>query len=153
MEPIQVKVFFEAPRERVFEAVSDHEHFFTGNRIESCRIIQPGREEKNGLGALREVKAGPVRYVEEITVFERPHRFAYQIRECSRPLRHEGSELEFVSRGQGTEVTWTARFEVPIFPFGPLLTWFMRQALTKEFERLLVQAKGKLEPSDTRSHG
>jgi uncharacterized protein YndB with AHSA1/START domain len=143
MQPIQAKVFFNAPIERVFEAVSDHERFFTGGRIESCRVIQPGREEKNGLGALREVIAASVRYVEEITVFERPNRLAYQIRECNRPIRHEGSQLDFVARGEGTEVTWTARFAVPGL-LGPLVTWLWRKALTREFQRLLVQAKGKL---------
>jgi hypothetical protein len=151
MPPIQVKVFFNAPIERVFDAVSDHEQFFTGGRIEYCRVLQAGREERNGLGCLREVKALSVRYVEEITVFERPRRLAYQIHECSRPLRHEGSQLDFISRGQGTEVTWTARFEVPLFLVGPLLTWLWRMVLTQEFQRLLVQAKVKLERSDTRS--
>ena len=87
MQPIQARVFFEAPIERVFETVSHHEQFFTGGRIESRRVIQPGGEEKNGLGTLREVKAASVRYVEGLTAFEQPNRLAYQIRECNRPIR------------------------------------------------------------------
>jgi uncharacterized protein YndB with AHSA1/START domain len=144
MHPIQIKVRFDAPPERVFEAVSDHERFFTGGKIVRCRVIEPGRAEKNGLGCVREVEARSVRYVEEITAFERPKRLDYRIRTCNLPIRHEGSRLDFVPSGQGTEVTWTARFEVPVFLVGPLLTWLWRKALTREFERLLIQARDRL---------
>lgn len=144
MNPIQTQVLFDAPIDRVFEAVSEHERFFTGGRITGCRVLRPGQTEKNGLGALREVEAAGVRYLEEITFFERPNRLDYQIRQCNRAIRHEGSRLDFVPRGQGTEVTWTARFEVPGLLFGPLLTRVWRVMLTREFTRLLVQARDKL---------
>jgi len=78
MKAIQVQVLFNAPIARVFEAVSDHERFFTGGGITGCRVIRSGERDKNGRGCLREIEARGVRYMEEITTFERPDRLAYQ---------------------------------------------------------------------------
>jgi uncharacterized protein YndB with AHSA1/START domain len=142
MKAIEVKAFIEAPIERVFDAVSDHEQFFTGGNIVSCRVIQPGTPERNGVGCRREVKTAQVFYVEEITEFQRPTRFAYQLRETNLPLEHGGSQISFVSRDGGTEVTWTAK--IALKGAEPQRTDAMREQVGKEFERMLLQAKAKL---------
>jgi hypothetical protein len=145
MKSIKATVEICAPIEQVFDAICDHQTFLSGGRIESCQIVREGREVRNGLGCIRQVKAPSIWYEEEITRFERPTRFDYLIRKCSLPMQHEGSSLEFGKSSQGTQVLWTARFKVSVFLLGPLLTYVMRRMLTKEFERLLLQAKEKLE--------
>jgi hypothetical protein len=145
MDLMRVNCYIHSPVERVFDAVSDHERFFTGGRITLARIVRPGEKDRNGLGCLREIRTTRVRFVEEITSFDRPGSFEYVIRECSLPMRHEGSRLELTRRGDGTEVDWTSSFEVPVPAVGPVLTRMWQNALTVEFTRLLIQAKDRLE--------
>jgi len=147
MDALRVNCYIHAPIEKVFDAVSDHEAFFTGGRITLSKVVRPGAKNRNGLGCLREVKTTRVRFVEEITSFDPPDCFEYMIRECSLPIRHEGSRVELTRRGTGTEVDWTATFEVPVPLLGRMLTRMWQNALVVEFTRLLIQAKGRLEGS------
>jgi hypothetical protein len=144
--PVRVHIHIEAPIERVFEAISDHESFLRSDDGTTTRIVREGATERNGLGCVREVRAGRrARYLEEITAWERPSGFAYTIRESSLPLRHLGSGLAFASSGGGTNVVWTAKFEITVPIVGRLLrTWLDRQ-LARAFTEMLVAAKSRLE--------
>src|SRR5919198_3737750 len=96
MPEVRVHVHIEAPVERVFDAVSDHETFLRSEGGVSATVLRAGQPQRNGIGCLREVRVGRrVRYVEEITAWERPSSFEYVIRETSLPLRHAGSRLTF----------------------------------------------------------
>src|SRR6266436_4482749 len=89
MHEVRVHVHIEAPVERVFDAVSDHESFLRSEGGVRARVVRAGEPERDGLGCLREVRVGRrVRYVEEITAWQRPLAFEYMIRETSLPLRH-----------------------------------------------------------------
>ena len=145
--PVQVQVHIDAPIDRVFEAVSDHELFLrTEDGDTRTKVLRPGSAERNGLGCVREVRVGRrVRYVEEITSWERPSSFEYKIRDVSMPMRHLGSRLTFASSGGGTDVVWTARFEIPVPILGyPLQLWVERR-LARAFTDMLAAAKGRLE--------
>jgi hypothetical protein len=150
MDSIRVNCYIHAPVETVFDAVSDHESFFAGGNIKVARLEREGSPERNGLGCVRLIRTPAVRFVEEITSFERPVAFEYRIRECSLPIDHEGSKLVFTRRGDGTEIDWTATFEVPVALIGAALTRRWRNALVVEFTRLLLQAKVRLEDDGAR---
>lgn len=146
MEQLHVNVYIHAPVARVFDAVSDHEGFLRSEDGTSTKLLRPGAAERNGLGALREVRVGRrIRYVEEITAFARPASFAYQIIESTQPLRHYGSEMRFTPRGEGTEINWTARFEIPVPLLGGPLGGLSRRMLTAALTELLLAAKARLE--------
>ncbi|KYF68111.1 hypothetical protein BE11_15920 [Sorangium cellulosum] len=148
MEEVRVNVYIHAPVERVFDAVADHESFLRSGSSTHTKVIRPGLTERNGLGALREVRAGKrIRYVEEITAFERPSSFEYQILESTQPLRHHGSRLRFTPRGDGTEVDWTSRFEIPLPLVGRVLGPLSRQIFIAVFTELLLAEKARLEAS------
>ncbi|WP_437507078.1 SRPBCC family protein [Sorangium sp. So ce1099] len=148
MEEVHVNVYIHAPVERVFEAVADHESFLRAGDDTRTKVIRSGLTERNGLGALREVRVGKrIRYVEEITAFERPSSFEYRILESTQPLRHHGSRLRFTSRGDGTEVDWTSRFEVPVPLVGRLLGSLARRMFVAAFTELLLAEKARLEAS------
>ena len=55
MYEIRVNERIQATRERVFDAIADHEHFLRGPGFDYCRITVEGKEDRNGLGAFREV--------------------------------------------------------------------------------------------------
>ncbi|AUX28016.1 MULTISPECIES: SRPBCC family protein [Sorangium] len=148
MAEVHVNVYIHAPVERVFDAVADHESFLRSGDGTHTKLIRPGLTERNGLGALREVRVGKrIRYVEEITAFERPSSFDYQILESTQPLQHHGSRLRFTSRGDGTEVDWTSRFDVPVPLVGDLLGSLARRLFTAAFTELLLAEKARLEAS------
>lgn len=145
MQEIHANVYIDAPIERVFDAISDHERFLSNVHVRTT-VTRAGTNHRNGLGALREVWAGTrIRYLEEITAFERPSRFDYLIRESTMPVRHHGAQLRFTARGEGTEVDWTSRVEVPVPVAGPWLERLLRPMFTAIFTELLLAAKARLE--------
>jgi uncharacterized protein YndB with AHSA1/START domain len=146
MEQVHVNVYIHAPVARVFDAVSDHEGFLRSEDGTSTKLLRPGAAERNGLGALREVRVGRrIRYVEEITAFARPASFDYQIIESTQPLRHQGSQIRFTPRGDGTEVDWTSRFEIAVPLVGRALGPLARRMFTAAFTEMLLAEKARLE--------
>ena len=145
MHRIHVNFYINAPVERVFDAMADHEHFFRGGAIRSARVVRQGEGERNGKGAVREIHASGLRFLEEITCFERPSRFDYQITECTIPVNHEGGQLHFIDRGAGTEIDWISDYEIPIPLVGKPMEEFFERVFVTEFTRLTLQAKAELE--------
>jgi hypothetical protein len=143
---LHVHIEIAAPIEDVFALLSDHETFLNTQEGVTAKIIRPGDVERNGLGCVREVRAGRrARYVEEITAWERPTLFEYTIRETSLPLRHLGSRLRLEPRGRVTDVEWTSRFELTVPVVGPLLGWYVKRRLAESFGEFLAAAKKRLE--------
>lgn len=106
----------------VFDVLSNHGNYRQFAGIERSVLLEPGRTEENGEGALRCLGSGPVEFHERITRFERPTRFDYLI-ERSRPLpfKHEKGTLVFVPEGESTRVVWTSEGHIDIPLLGKLL--------------------------------
>ena len=142
---IRVTFHIKAPVSAVFEAVSDHETFLRSRDVKTT-IVRAGDAEKNGLGCLREVHAGRgVRFVEEITGWQRPTAFEYTIRTCTLPIRHDGARITFTERDGGTDIDWRSTFRVPVPILAPLLGAIAKRTLTKAFLELLGAARTGLE--------
>jgi len=146
MRSVQVNVHINAPIERVFETISDHERFLRSADGTRTKLLQEGSAERNGLGCVREVSVGKrAWYVEEITAWERPAFFEYTIRRASMPIRHEGSRLTFTEVGGGTDVQWSSRFTIPVPILGGLLGAAAERLYSKAFTTLLETARVQLE--------
>ncbi len=146
MRNVRVKIHINAPIERVFAEVSDHERFLRADDGTATTLLRAGDTERAGLGCLREVKVGRrARYVEEITAWQRPSYFEYTIREASLPIRHEVSRLTFTAAAGGTDVEWTSRFAIPIPIIGGFLGAKAEKLYSKAFTGLLTAAKARLE--------
>jgi uncharacterized protein YndB with AHSA1/START domain len=146
MRSVQVNVHINAPIERVFETISDHERFLRSGDGTRTKLLQEGSAERDGLGCVREVSVGKrAWYVEEITAWERPASFEYMIRRASMPIRHEGSRLTFTEVGGGTDVQWSSRFTIPVPILGGLLGAAAQRLYSKAFTALLKTAKAQLE--------
>ena len=150
MHAVLVSLDFAAPAERVFETVSAHERFLAAPGV-SCRLANEGTPERDGLGAVREVKAGQMTFLEEIITFQRPVRYEYVIRELrvagrkTELLQHEKGTVELQERGGHTSVQWRSRFEVRIPLVGRLLEPILGAVLTRNFRQLLEQARRRIE--------
>lgn len=146
MQELRVTIHVASPVERVFDAMSDHETFLTGDDGTIAKVVRAGAADRNGLGCLREVKKGrALRFVEEITAFQRPSSYEYLIKECSLPMRHFGGRLSFSPSTNGTDVEWTTRFEIPVpiaaMAFEPIAARLLKNA----FNGILNASKRRLE--------
>lgn len=151
MYEIHVRQTIAAPIDRVFEAVSDHERFFTGPAIDECRLVTEGPEERNGVGAFRKIRTGGFVFTEEIVRFERPDRFDYIIRELldrkgrAPPVEHELGWVVFSEADGGTRIEWRSRFRVTTPVLGFVLERIVGAKTARAFTKLLELAKERLE--------
>ena len=151
MYEIRVTERIQAARERVFDAIADHEYFFRGPDFEYCRVTVEGEEDRNGLGAVREISVNGLIFTEEIVRFERPSRLDYIVRTLVRasgkavPLRHQGGQMQLTESGDGTEIEWVSRFEVTVSLLGWLIERLVGPRTARGFSALLFQAKSELE--------
>ncbi|NGY05805.1 SRPBCC family protein [Solimonas terrae] len=100
-----------APIDRVFEFLADHQNFAAlfGGR---CTRIKPGDDaaEPNGVGSVRRIGPGPLAFDETIVVFDRPQRIDYTISRGS-PLKNHLGSIRLRNTGAGTEIDYVIRAE------------------------------------------
>lgn len=149
MYEISVAATYPSPPERVFDVVSDHERFLTAGSV-SCRLVHEGAPDRNGLGAVRVVQAGPVAFEEEILAFDAPRRFDYQIRSIRAwgvvplPVHHERGWLVIEPCDEGTLVQWRSRFSLPVPLVGSRLETRVGARFSAAFRRFLERARPAL---------
>lgn len=108
---VRFEQFFAAPRERVFAHFADHEKFgriWTG-RTRRIRESADAREP-NGLGSVREVRAGGFTLEETITAFEPPARIEYRVTKGG-PIKNHLGRLTFSEVSGGTQLEYTIEFD------------------------------------------
>jgi DNA-binding response OmpR family regulator len=105
--------------------------------VPKAELLREGTPDRNGVGALRRLVAGPLQFTEEITVFERPARMDYMIREVNLPLEHDGGSITLAPDGAGTQVHWISVFTMPVPVVGGAMAAGFAVALRRGFIRLL----------------
>lgn len=141
MFDVRIERVIDKPIDSVFEILADHENYDAFRGVKESRLLEQGKEEKNGLGALRLIDLGSVRFEERITQFERPTRLAYLIEKSSPlPFRHDIGEIRLRPEGDKTHVTWVSKGRITLPLIGPWYfdRMFERQG-TKGFTSLLKQ--------------
>jgi hypothetical protein len=99
--------------------------------------VREGTEERNGVGCLRRLATGGLRFDEEVTAFERPTRMDYLIRKVNLPVTHDGGSIRLTASGDGTHVDWTSTFTVTLAVVGQAMGAALAAALKRGFIRLL----------------
>ena len=97
------EVLVRAPVDCVFERITEHEAMREWPGIQACRLIVEG-EPRNGLGAVRRIKAGGVTLDERIVHFEPPARYDYTIIR-GLPVEHLGT-VRLTPTEEGVRVHW-----------------------------------------------
>jgi hypothetical protein len=148
MVEILVEQVFKAAPAVVFAAVSDHAGFISGRGL-VCRLSRVGSFEANGLGAVREVRSGPVTLVEAITGWQPGQGYDYRIARVQLgpvplPFVHELGEVRLTPEAGGTRVTWRSRFRVPVPGVGGALEARLAAGGRKAFAVLLRRAAERL---------
>jgi len=147
MATAKVNCFIPAPIQRVFELITDHGHYDQFDSVAMSRLLKEGSINRNGLGAIRELKVSSIRFKEAISAYEVPSRFEYQVLACYLCIGNHGREIEFPlihQKGQitleehdgGTTVYWMSQFTVAR-PFGNQIAKLMRPFVERTFNRIL----------------
>jgi hypothetical protein len=128
----------------VFDLLADHANYKANFGVKESKLLKEGKPDRNGLGAVRYIDAGIMRFEEEITHYERPRRYDYLIIKCSAPLEHQGGSIRLESAGNATKVTWTStmRMRVPIV--GGLLSRVLASKIGQAFGSMLKETERRL---------
>ena len=137
MARAEVERTLNAPIEDVFELLSDHRGYIRFRGFTLAELVREGESEPNGVGALRRLHTGGLKFDEESTAFERPTRMDYLIREINAPLVHEGASIVLSPTGGGTRVRWTSDSTVRIPLIGGLAAAAASVAIRRGFGRVL----------------
>lgn len=144
MKTIRAELVIKAPIERVFDRISDHGSYHQLPGISSARLLKEGVKERNGLGAIRELKSSGLRFEEEVVAFHRPSSFEYKIRASTIPIRHEIGRLKFEEVEEGTRVVWTSTFTMGL-PLMSVLNPVVALRLGSAFRGFLSSFQAQLE--------
>ncbi len=150
MPKIDIHRTLAAPIDAVFELISDHPNYTRFGSITSAEMSRQGNSESNGLGAVRNLRAGLIWFNEEITAFERPTRMDYLILETNLPLHHDGGSITMSSVPEGTAVTWRSTFSGTTPVLGGAIAAVLRIALERSFNKMLSEIE-KAASAETRA--
>jgi uncharacterized protein YndB with AHSA1/START domain len=134
-----------APIGEVFDILTDHANYKDFPGIRDSELVREGDTDRDGVGALRPVFFGPIRFEEEITAYERPARMDYLIVGINVPFEHRGGSMRFEDTGDGTRVVWTSTFRMPLPVVGGLAGAVAAPAARSGFARVLRHVAGRLE--------
>ena len=140
MKKIQLEMELEAPVEGVFEAMADHGRYDRFRPISASELIREGAADRNGVGAVRRLRAGLLRFDEEITTYEWPRRLDYLIVEVNVPLEHDGGSIRFEPTESGTRVDWQSTFRITTPVVGGALGAGFAIGLKRAFAQMLEDA-------------
>jgi uncharacterized protein YndB with AHSA1/START domain len=118
-----------APSNAVWRLLVDATAWSTWSRIPQGARECEGVPAPDGVGSIRRLGLGPMGSREQVVVFEPPHHFAY-ILLSGLPVREYRADVTLTPDGDGTLITWHARFVPKWRSSGPVLERFLRSTLT-----------------------
>jgi uncharacterized protein YndB with AHSA1/START domain len=137
MRTVRVERRIPAPAERVFELIADHANYDRFRAITGSELVSEGDPPPNGVGAMRRIRVGPIRFEEEITAYEPSSRLDYLIVRLNLPFDHRGGTMRLSEEEGGTRVEWISTFRIPIPVVGGLQERIWALILTRGFRRVL----------------
>lgn len=154
MHEVCVTHDFNFSQEQVFAGISHHVEFLSTSTIQ-CRLVRTGDADPNGLGALREVRNGMLRFEEGITAFESPHAYEYRILalrgpfNLKLPFHHKHGRLELHCIDGKTRLEWTTRFQVSVPFIGRWIERKLGSSISATFVFFLKRLDARLQESSS----
>jgi len=108
---IKLQQFFAAPRVVVFRHFADHDNFGRLWWPARCKVLRRGEtEEPGGIGSVREMRIGTIRFQETITAFDPPQRIEYRVTSGG-PFKNHVGQMEFSEVPGGTQLDYQIEFD------------------------------------------
>ncbi len=136
-----------APRERVWQHITDHEGMSSWSPFREVTLVREGTPDRCGFGAVRRMQGMGPALEEEVVGWDPPARYDYRLRRGAPIRRHSGCVL-LREQGTATEVEWIIRFR-PLIPGTGAL---VRAALQRGIAGMLAQLKQRLETTESPNH-
>lgn len=138
MNKVHVNQVYNCDLGLVFKAISDHESFLSGGGLK-CILLEEGKNNRNGDGAVRKVISKKLTFIESIFEYEENMRYSYIIQstEPSYPLKHKKGWLDFTFKDGQTRVDWHSHFHITVPIIGGLIGWFVGKQLAQVFQSRL----------------
>lgn len=131
----------DAPVDVVFAVLSDHRGYARWAGVDTSVLEREGKDDPNGVGAIRHLRKGPISIREEVVACEPPRTFSYTV-VGGPPVRDYLGVVTLAADGNATRVHWTVRFEPKIPLTGRVLLPIVRKIIgdllklaTRECER------------------
>ena len=132
MYKVLISKTINAPIEKVFEVLADHEGYVNFPGVRKAELIPEGTSPRNGVGAVRRLGLGPISIDEEITEYQAPSLLGYRIVKAPLPVDHEFAQVRLQAHGDKTRVEW----ESVIHNRWPLVGGLLELAVGKQLEMI-----------------
>jgi hypothetical protein len=142
MRTVYAEHDYDAPIETVYDWLAEPSNYATATGMLHGSLTLPGATGGPSLGAHRKFRAMYCLWQEEVTAYDRPHRFDYQVTRILPRARHHGATLEFTQRGGRVHVAWTSKYSMPVPLLGPFFEWAVFP-VTKFYVRSILKAAAR----------
>jgi hypothetical protein len=137
MRTVVVQRELHSPAHLVFDQIADPAAYLGFPGVTRARLLQPGPDHPHGVGAVREIAMGRVRFIEEIVAYDRPSMLGYQVIRSTPPSEHEHGSVTFKVRDGRTIATWRTTFRIRMPLMGRLATRIAARRLARAFDDAL----------------
>ncbi|MDT0596616.1 SRPBCC family protein [Glaciecola petra] len=134
MFSIKVERKISKPIDIVFAKLADHANYKQFKGVDDSSLLEEGENDKNGLGAIREIVAAGGTLHEKIVAYEPPTLLSYKI-VYSKPLpyQHELGQIKLLALDENTTaVEWLSKGRISVPLLGP---WYFDKQLQKNGAR------------------
>lgn len=145
MPDIKVIKEFNAPIEKVWGYLQDHEGYAQFPYVTSARLLKAGETIPHGTGAEREIQCLGITLVEKITWYEAPTKLDYHIIRASIPVSHRYGMIRLKEKNGITTVVWESGFDAEIPFLAPVAGMLLAPVLSMVLESFLSYIKKRVE--------
>ncbi|MBI5589201.1 MAG: SRPBCC family protein [Deltaproteobacteria bacterium] len=135
---IEIRQSFDAPVEKVFKVLTEHESFGKVIRKNIKRVVDCQDENKNGVGSVRRINPFPLPAFEETVTRLEPNRLMEYVVSQGSPIKNHKGRMEFSEEQGKTILCYTIDFEpkLPFVLFGAILKQAIEKPIRSGIERL-----------------
>ncbi|MGH3950446.1 MAG: SRPBCC family protein, partial [Pseudonocardiaceae bacterium] len=140
MVSLTVQRTIAAPPEAVFDWLVDANNLKHGRVVLRVRRTRDGAGSVWGKGARRVVTSIGGWFREDITEYERPHRYGYFIVKTIPPMRHYGGSITVTPVDAGSHVSWQSSYDLPAITGGRFAAPLTKRMFVMTFGQILRAA-------------
>ncbi|MGK3202935.1 SRPBCC family protein [Amycolatopsis sp. MEPSY49] len=133
VQRISVRGVTSADADAVYALLRDGASWPRWSPLGSFELVREGKDEPEGLGAIRLFRTGGIRSYEEIVALEPGRRFGYAL-DHGLPLRDYVAYVDLTPVDGGTEIHWHSSFTAKV----PGTGWFYRRFLARFIGRVVA---------------